>query len=161
MTHARMLAHLQAAHHEALAAMEAGRHPFGAVLVAPDNATILLRQGNRGSVCHAETELARQAARQFDADFLWRCTLVSTFEPCAMCAGTQYWANIGTLIYGVAEAELRALTGAHEENPTMELPCREVFAKGQKPITVHGPFEEVREAFIEPHRSFWSAQPGA
>ncbi|MGF1448854.1 MAG: nucleoside deaminase [Opitutales bacterium] len=161
MTRDQMLAHLYAAHAEALAAMDAGRHPFGAVLVAPDGETILLRQGNRGSVCHAETELARQAARQFDPQYLWHCALVTTFEPCAMCAGTQYWAHIGTLVYGVAEAELRACTGDHAENPTMDLPCRDVFAKGQKPITVQGPFEEVRERFLAPHRSFWSATPHA
>ncbi|MGF1485221.1 MAG: nucleoside deaminase [Opitutales bacterium] len=156
MTHAQMLAHLVAAHQEALSALAGGRHPFGAVLVAPDGETVLLRQGNRGSVCHAETELARAAAAQFEADYLWDCTLVSTFEPCAMCAGTQYWANIGRLVYGVEERDLKALTGSHAENPTMALPCRQVFAAGQKPIEVHGPIAEVRERLLEPHRTFWA-----
>lgn len=49
----------------------------------------VLRQGNAGTVRHAETELARQAAEYFDAEFLAECTLATNFEPCAMCAGTM------------------------------------------------------------------------
>ena len=61
--------------------------------------------------------------RPIRADFLWTCTLVSTGEPCAMCTGTLYWANIGRLVYGFEEAKLLALTGDHPENPTMSLSC--------------------------------------
>ena len=46
-------------------AMDAGHHPFGALLVAPDHATVLLEQGNVDSVNHAEAVLAREAARRF------------------------------------------------------------------------------------------------
>ena len=38
-----------------------GHHPFGAVLVGPDD-RVLMRQGNIDTVRHAETELARAAA---------------------------------------------------------------------------------------------------
>jgi tRNA(Arg) A34 adenosine deaminase TadA len=72
-----------------------GHHPFGAVLVDTDGQTVLLEQGNVDSVNHAEAVLAREAARASAAERLWGCTLVTTVEPCAMCAGTQYWAHIG------------------------------------------------------------------
>ncbi len=49
-----------------------------------------------------------------------------------MCAGTMYWANIGRVVYGATEEKLLALTGNHAENPTLSLPCRELFARGQK-----------------------------
>ena len=91
-----------------------------AVLVGPDD-RILMRQGNIDTVRHAETELARRAAAAYPPEFLWTCTLVSTGEPCAMCTGTLYWANIGRLVYGFEEAKLLALTGDHAENPTMSL----------------------------------------
>jgi tRNA(Arg) A34 adenosine deaminase TadA len=72
--------------------------------VAADGETVLLEQGNVDAVNHAEAVLAREAARRFDAETLWGCTLVTTVEPCAMCAGTQYWAHIGRLVYGMSES---------------------------------------------------------
>jgi len=152
----RIERHLREAHAIAAAAEAEGHHPFGALLVAPDGETVLLRQGNVSAVDHAEAVLARRAAAQFDADTLWRCTLVTTVEPCAMCAGTQYWAHIGRLVYGVSEADLRSLTGDHPENPTLDLPCRDVFVRGQKDIEVIGPVLPLRDLLLEPHRRFWS-----
>ena len=135
--------------------MDEGHHPFGALLVAPDGQTVLLEQGNVDSVNHAESVLAREAARRFDAATLWRCTLVTTVEPCAMCAGTQYWAHIGRLVYGMTERRLLELTGNHAENPTLDLPCREVFARGQKAVEIIGPVAEVEEEIAALHRGFW------
>lgn len=135
-------------------ALARGHHPFGALLAGPDGA-VLMEQGNVDSVNHAEAVLAREAAERFDPDFLWRCTLVTTVEPCAMCAGTQYWAHIGALLYGMSERELLQLTGAHPENPTLDLPCRDVFSRGQKPITVIGPVPEMQEEIAALHRDFW------
>lgn len=155
MTHHQMLHHLRLANALALEVMQAGRHPFGALLVAPDGETVLLKQGNVDGVNHAESVLARDAAKQFAPEVLWGCTLVTTVEPCAMCAGTQYWAHIGQLVYGMSERRLLELTGNHVENPTLDLPCRDVFAHGQKAVQVRGPFAEVEEEIAAPHRDFW------
>lgn len=149
--------HLRRANEVARAALAEGRHPFGAVLVAGDGETVLLTQGNVDSVNHAEAVLARAAAQRFDAATLWACTLVTTVEPCAMCAGTQYWAHIGHLVYGMSESRLLAMTGNHAENPTLDLPCREVFARGQKPLLVIGPVPEVEAEIAALHRDFWRA----
>jgi tRNA(Arg) A34 adenosine deaminase TadA len=154
MTPASILAHLRAANDVAREAAAHGHHPFGGVLVGPDD-RVLMRQGNLDAVRHAETELARRAAAAYPAEYLWRCALVTTFEPCAMCAGTIYWANIGSVVYGVEETKLLALTGASEENPTMSLPSRTVLGSGQKKIAVHGPFPEIEDELIELHRQFW------
>ncbi len=154
-TPGQMLRHLRRANAVAQAAMEAGHHPFGALLVAPDGETVLLEQRNVDSVNHAEAVLARDAARQFAPDVLWDCTLYTTVEPCAMCAGTQYWAHIGKLVYGMSEQRLLQLTGNHAENPTLDLPCREVFARGQKAMMVWGPVVEMEEEVAALHRRFW------
>lgn len=146
---------LRIANEVAQAALAGGHHPFGAILVAPDQHTVLMRQGNVDSVNHAESVLARDAARRFDSDMLWQCTLVTTVEPCAMCAGTQYWANIGTLVYGMSERDLLALTGNHAENPTLDLPCRDVFARGQKKMQIIGPVKEMQAEIAALHLSFW------
>jgi tRNA(Arg) A34 adenosine deaminase TadA len=154
MTRDQMIAHLRAADAVAREAAAHGHHPFGAVLAGPDD-RVLMRQGNLDAVRHAETELARRAADAYPEDFRWRCTLVTTFEPCAMCAGALYWANIGRLVYGVEEARLLALTGASPQNPTMSLSSRTVLGSGQKKIEIHGPFPEVENELIAAHRNFW------
>jgi len=155
MTETQVVAALRRANAVARRALDAGHHPFGAVLVAADGQTLLVEQGNVDSVNHAEAVLARDAAARMDAATLWGCTLVTTVEPCAMCAGTQYWAHIGRLVYGMSERRLLEMTGNHAENPTLDLPCREVFARGQKPMQVVGPVPEVEEEIAALHRDFW------
>jgi tRNA(Arg) A34 adenosine deaminase TadA len=150
--------HLRRANQLAAAALAQGHHPFGALLVAPDGTTVLLEQGNLDAVNHAEAVLAREAAVRWPADYLWGCTLVTTVEPCAMCAGTQYWAHIGRLVYGMSETRMLALTGAHPENPTLDLPCRQVFARGQKAMEVIGPVAEMEGEIAALHRDFWAAR---
>jgi len=152
---AQMVRHLRAANAIAQRALTAGHHPFGALLVGADHETVLLEQGNVDAVNHAEAVLARSAAATWSPIELWRCTLYTTVEPCCMCAGTQYWANIGRVVFGMEERRLLALTGNHAENPTMDLPCREVFAHGQKPIQVWGPVPEVEDEIAALHLAFW------
>ncbi len=139
-------------------AMDAGHHPFGALLIASDHETVLMEQGNVDSVNHAEAVLAREASRRFSPAELWGCTLVTTVEPCAMCAGTQYWANIGRVVYGMEERTLLELTGNHAENPTLDLPCRDVFARGQKDVHVVGPVAAMVEPIAALHRRFWRSR---
>ncbi len=157
MTPEQVVRHLRRANAVAQRATVLGRHPFGAILVAPDQETVLAEQGNVDSVNHAEATLARVAFTNFAPDYLWQCALVTTVEPCAMCAGTQYWANIGRLVYGMTERRLLQLTGSHAENPTMDLPCRSVFAAGQKTIEVIGPVAAVEAEIAALHEGFWKA----
>jgi tRNA(Arg) A34 adenosine deaminase TadA len=158
MTPEQQMQHLRHAGRVARAAMAEGHHPFGAVLIDADHETVLLEQGNVDTVEHAESLLARRAAREFTPERLWGCTLVTTVEPCAMCAGTQYWAHIGRLVYGMSERRLLEMTGAHAENPTLDLPCREVFARGQKAVEVVGPVPEAEAEIAALHRDFWAAR---
>jgi len=158
MTPQQQLRHLRQANAVAIAALRAGHHPFGALLVAPDGDTVLQQQGNVDSVNHAEAVLAREAARLHGSALLWDCTLVTTVEPCAMCAGTIYWAHIGRVVYGLSERALLQHTGAHAENPTLDLPCRDVFARGQKAVQVIGPVAEVADEIAAVHREFWKSR---
>jgi tRNA(Arg) A34 adenosine deaminase TadA len=151
----QMQRHLKQANKVAKAAMDDGHHPFGAVLVAADNETVVMEQGNIDSVAHAESTLAQRAAKQFPPDELWGMTLYTTAEPCVMCAGTQYWANIGRMVYGMSERQLLNLTGNHTENPTLDVPSRYVFSRGQKAIRVWGPINAVVEEIAALHVEFW------
>jgi tRNA(Arg) A34 adenosine deaminase TadA len=155
MTPAQCIAALRQANEVARQAVAQGKHPFGAVLIAPDGDTVLMSQGNINTVNHAEATLIRAAAQEYSADYLWQCTLVTTVEPCAMCAATQYWANVGRVVYGMTEERLLSFTGSNPENPTLDLPCRDVFARGQKAIEVIGPVLKVEQEIAELHTSFW------
>jgi tRNA(Arg) A34 adenosine deaminase TadA len=156
----QMQRHLRAANAVAQRSLEAGHHPFGALLVAPDHETVLAEQGNVDSVNHAEAVLARDAASRYAPHYLRGCTLYTTVEPCCMCAGTQYWANIGRLVYGMEERQLLTLTGNHAENPTLDLPCRDVFARGQKDVRIWGPVVEVEAEIAALHARFWQRGSG-
>ena len=137
--------------------MAHGNHPFGAILV-DERGNVLVETENgympsRDSTAHAERLLATQACRTLDTETLRKATLYSSAEPCAMCAGAIYWAGIGRVVYGLSEHRLRTLTGNHPENPTLDLPCREVFKSGQRATEVAGPMlEDEAEAL---HAGVW------
>ena len=137
--------------------MDNGNHPFGAILV-DRNRNILIETENgympaHDGTAHAERLLATQACTTLSPDVLSNATIYSSAEPCAMCAGAIYWAGIGRLVYGLSEHRLRALTGNHPENPTLDLPCREVFRSGQRATDVIGPLlEDEAEAL---HQGVW------
>jgi tRNA(Arg) A34 adenosine deaminase TadA len=135
-----------------------GNHPFGAILV-DRHRNVLIECENgympaRDGTAHAERLLATQACTTLDPDTLKSATLYSSAEPCAMCAGAIYWVGIGRLVYVLSEHRMRALTGNHPENPTLDLACRRVFETGQRPTEVVGPLlEDEAEAL---HAGFWT-----
>jgi tRNA(Arg) A34 adenosine deaminase TadA len=137
-----------------------GNHPFGALLV--DGAGMVRLEAENtvatGRDCtgHAETNLMRKASQTFAPEFLASCTLYTSTEPCAMCSGATYWANVGRVVFALSEAQLLEMTGANRENPTLSLPCREVFARGQRPIQVEGPAIELESEARAVHLGFWA-----
>jgi tRNA(Arg) A34 adenosine deaminase TadA len=140
-----------------------GDHPFGALL-ADANGEILMEQGNGFSAeggdmtAHAERMLATRASKSYDAEFLAGCTLYSSAEPCAMCAGAIYWAGIGRVVFGQTEKSLKDMTGDHPENPTLDLPCRVVFAAGQRKVEIVGPLLEDEACALQ--ADFWRDHRG-
>jgi tRNA(Arg) A34 adenosine deaminase TadA len=139
-------------------ALTHGNHPFGAVLVDQHHNLLIETENgympDHDGTAHAERLLATEACTTLGADVLKGATLYSSAEPCAMCAGAIYWAGIGRLVYGLSEHRLRAVTGDHPENPTLDLPCREVFASGQRPTEIVGPLlEDEAEAL---HQGVWN-----
>ena len=143
-------------------AVSLGKRPFAAVLLGPDNETVLLTHQSVDQVNDAESSLARLAYAHYPKEFLWRCTLVSTWEPCAMCTATLYWAHIGRLVYAASNEDLYELTDAgNEENFTMSWNCREVLAGcEQKDVEVIGPLEEERRTVITESDEYWSKTEG-
>jgi tRNA(Arg) A34 adenosine deaminase TadA len=137
-----------------------GRHPFGSLIVNENGETVVEARNNAvrptgDPTQHAELVACSQAARLLAEAELARCTLYTSTEPCAMCAGAIYWTGIGRVVFALAETGLLRYTGSQEQNPTLDLACREVFARGQKLIEVVGPLLEEEAGQV--HEGFWTA----
>lgn len=149
--------HLLASLELARRAREHGNHPFGALLVDAGGNVVFEAENTvvteRDCTGHAETNLMRSASRRFDPAFLESCTLYTSTEPCAMCAGGIYWGNVRRVVFALGEASLRAIAGANPENPTLVMPCREVFARGEHAVEVSGPHLEEQARAV--HEGFW------
>lgn len=147
--------HLRDAIAVAASARRNGNHPFGAVLVDA-RGNVLLRAENtvvttRDLTGHAETNLVRLASARVPPEALAGCTMYASTEPCAMCAGAIHWAGIGRLVYGLSAASLAELVGPSPGH--LELPCRELFARSARPMTVLGPALEDEARAV--HEGFW------
>lgn len=139
-----------------------GDHPFAALLAGPDGEVLLEAMNTCGTegdrTGHAERNLMTAASKLYDAEFLARCTMYTSAEPCAMCAGSVYWAGVGRVVHGMSERALKDMIGPDPENLTMDLPCRDVFAAGQRKVEVVGPLLQAESSVV--HEGFWTG-PGA
>lgn len=137
-------------------AMEKGNEPFGAILVK--DGAVLLRIENtvmteRDRTNHAEMNLVKEALRAYEIDFLHDCTLYTSTEPCAMCAGATYWSGIGRVVYGCSARRLGEIAGMG-----LEVPCRNVFDRGARKVEVIGPMLEDEAAAV--HLEYWPTALG-
>ena len=138
-------------------AREKGNHPFGSLLVNAEGNKVIEAENTvetgRDITGHAELNLVRAAAQRFDSPFLGGCTLYTSTEPCAMCAGAIYWSGIGRVVYALASEALQAIVDDEEGSSTLALSCREVFARGGRRVEVSGPALEDEAAAV--HQGFW------
>ncbi|PWB66227.1 MAG: tRNA-specific adenosine deaminase [Deltaproteobacteria bacterium] len=104
---------MRAAIREAETAAAAGEVPVGAVVVGPSG-EILSRARNspisgNDPTAHAELLALRKAARKVGNYRLAGCRLVSTIEPCPMCAGAAVHARVSEIIYGADDPKTGAV----------------------------------------------------
>jgi tRNA(adenine34) deaminase len=97
---------------EARAAVTHGDVPVGAVVVGPGGEILARRHNERELVgdptAHAELLALRDAAARLGRWRLEDCVLVSTIEPCPMCAGAALAARIGTVVFGAPDPKAGA-----------------------------------------------------
>lgn len=91
---------------EARRAFEKDEVPIGAVIVC--DGTIIARAYNytehlNDVTAHAEMQAITSAANNLGGKYLQECTLYVTIEPCVMCAGALFWAQIGRIVYGAGD----------------------------------------------------------
>ena len=98
---------------EAQRAFAKNEVPVGAVVVM--NNQIIARAHNltetlNDVTAHAEMQAFTAAADFLGGKYLKNCTLYVTLEPCQMCAGASYWAQLGKIVYGASEEKRGFLT---------------------------------------------------
>lgn len=85
-----------------------GEVPVGAIVVSGN--AIVGRGGNApisriDPTAHAEIAALREAARNLHNYRLVGCTLYTTLEPCAMCAGAIFHARIARVVFGARDVK--------------------------------------------------------
>ena len=91
---------------EAQIAFQLGEVPVGAVVVCDNK--IIARAHNfterlNDVTAHAEMQAFTAAANYLGGKYLNECTLYVTLEPCIMCAGASYWAQLKKLVFGASD----------------------------------------------------------
>ncbi len=152
------LAFLRQAIELARKARNDGRHPFGSLIVNERGETVVAARNNavrpKGDPTqHAEMVACSQAARLLTEAELTRCTLYTSTEPCAMCAGAIYWTGIGRVVFALAETGLLRYTGSHDgkSHPRSALPRS--LCPWPKADCGRGPLLEDEAGKV--HEGFW------
>ena len=91
---------------EAKIALSKNEVPVGAVIVADKK--IIARAHNltetlNDVTAHAEMQAITSASNYLGGKYLKGCTLYVTLEPCQMCAGALYWAQISKIVFGAKD----------------------------------------------------------
>lgn len=97
---------------EARSALEHDDVPIGALVVI-DGAVVAQRHNERelrgDPTAHAEVLAIQDAAAALGASRLDGATLVSTLEPCPMCAGAAWLARVRRVVFGADDTKAGAL----------------------------------------------------
>lgn len=116
---------------EAQIAFDEGEIPIGAILVYEQK--IIAKSHNQTEklndpTAHAEMLAITSACQSVGSRYLNQCRLYVTVEPCPMCAGALFWAQIGEVIWA-SDDEKR---GFSKFSPNMLHPqthiCKHVLA---------------------------------
>jgi tRNA(Arg) A34 adenosine deaminase TadA len=138
-------------------ARQRGNRPFGSVIVAPDGTVLGAGWNSNGEsgdcTAHAEVQAIREACQRHDRTALEQATLYASGEPCVMCAGAIFWANIRRVVYGIDDQRLRVFRGERLDQRDVELSCRDVFRAAPFAVECTGP-SLVNEA-SQPHVGAW------
>lgn len=112
---------------EARASLREGNHGFGAVILKGD--TLVARahdteETEGDPTAHAEMNALRAASRLLGKKKLESCILLSTHEPCPMCASAALWAGVGCIGYGYSIAEAIC-----QGRKRIDIPCEEIVKR--------------------------------
>jgi len=123
-----------------------GNLPFGCVL-ADEGGNILLEGENtviteQDNIRHCEINLMHSLAGKFTRDYLSRCTIYASTEPCPMCTGAVYWGGVGRVVYALSKEGFHSVAKTSDPNHFFDMPARELLRFGGRKTEVIGPLLE-------------------
>jgi len=120
-------------------ALADGDMPFGATLVSAQGEILLVAANNQNSAAdctgHAEMVLVRTAQKQLGLRALRGATVYASGEPCAMCSGAMFWAEIKRVVYAASTEQIGTALGG----PQLPARSADVLANTSPAMTVEGP----------------------
>ncbi len=117
--------YMREAFKEAHKALDKNEVPIGAIIVC--DGIIIARAYNytehlNDVTAHAEMQAITAAANNLGGKYLQECTIYVTIEPCVMCAGALFWAQIGRIVYGATDPKRGfSIIGSHLLHPRTKI----------------------------------------
>jgi len=91
--------------------IERGQSPFGAVIADSDGRIVATEHNQvrqtHDSTAHAEITAIRAECQKLGTPNLTGHVIVTTCEPCPMCAAAIHWARLEKVIYGASIADAK------------------------------------------------------
>ena len=119
---------------EARMSLREGNCGFGAVILKDGRLVAKARDAEKSAndpTAHAEMTAIRIASAKLGRD-LSGAILVSTHEPCPMCATAMLWSGISELAYGCS---IKA--AIDQGRKRIDLPCGEIYARAGQALRIH------------------------
>ncbi len=132
-----------------------GNLAYGCLLVDENNQVLLEGENSviseKDALGHAEINLIRQASKLYSPEFLNKCTIYTSDEPCPMCSSAIFWGGIGRLVFGLSKARFYREFGC--DNPAIDfnIASRDILKSGGRKVEIYGPYLEEEALLI--HRS--------
>jgi tRNA(adenine34) deaminase len=118
---------------EAKKSFREGNKGFGAVIIRDDE-ILSAAHDTEETECdpsaHAEMTAIRIASKIYGKN-LQNCILISTHEPCSMCASCIIWSGISTVVYGYSIHD-----AIMEGRKRINITCREIFNRAESKIKI-------------------------
>lgn len=145
--------YIQKAIELAYQAKEKGDNPFGSILV-DDKGNILMEDENtqvteNDITGHPELKIAKRAAEKYDKEFLKKCTMYNSAEPCTMCTGAIYWSGIGRIVFGISKQRLNELKT--DGDGSINYSIHELLGNSSKEFVIVGPMDDMKDEVEDPH----------
>jgi tRNA(adenine34) deaminase len=82
--------------------------PIAAMILDAQGETLSVANNMKSAVEHAETLAIQEACQKLGSDKLRGCTLITTLEPCIMCAGAILNAQLDKVVFGAWDEKFGA-----------------------------------------------------
>lgn len=126
--------------------LKKGNLSFGCVLVNEEGEIIEEGENlvitSKNSITHCEIVLINKLAGKYEREYLYKCTIYATTEPCPMCSAAIFWSGIGKLVYALSKEGYHAIANTTNPDHIFDLSSKKLLEYGGRKIEVTGPLME-------------------